>query len=189
MNRLEDYRRAQDVFDAVLAAVPLAKWDAPSMCAAWSLRDVAGHLIWGQEQLRHWAIGRHYACLDGAPGALHPGLMAAAEPLQTFRRVRTSAVESLTTEALGRSVRLPGLGDTPLLALIPLLITDHLAHAWDIALALGLDVRLDTDLISVSLAWARNHILRAPGFFGPELSPGPEADEQTRWLAYLGRAA
>jgi hypothetical protein len=28
-----------------------------------------------------------------------------------------------------------------------------------------------------------------PGFFGPELTPPPDADEQTRWLAYLGRAA
>ena len=46
------YRRAQDCFDAVIAAVPADKWDAPSACAGWTVRDVAGHVIWGQEQMR-----------------------------------------------------------------------------------------------------------------------------------------
>ena len=35
----------------------------------------------------------------------------------------------------------------------------------------------------------RGNILRVPGFFGPELAPPPDIDEQTRWLAFLGRAA
>lgn len=50
------------------------------------------------------------------------------------------------------------------------------------------DVCFDEDLISVSYAWARTHILRAPGFFGPELLTPPDADAQSRWLACLGRA-
>jgi hypothetical protein len=70
-----------------------------------------------------------------------------------------------------------------------LLITDHLAHRWDIAHALALDIRFDTELVAGSLAWAGDHVVRLPGFFGPELSSPPDADEQTRWLAYLGRAA
>jgi hypothetical protein len=70
-----------------------------------------------------------------------------------------------------------------------LLITDHLAHAWDIAHSIALDVRLPPDLIAGSLAWARDNVAHAPGLFGPELAPPAGADEQTRWLAYLGRAA
>jgi hypothetical protein len=132
VNSMEAYRRAQDGFDAILAAVPAEKWDRPSACALWTLRDVAGHIIWGQEQL---------------------------------------------------------LGDQPLASIINLSITDHLAHAWDIGYALALDIRLDTDLVAGSPAWARDNIVRVPGFFGPELSPPLDADEQTRWLAYLGRAA
>jgi uncharacterized protein (TIGR03086 family) len=189
VSTLEAYRRAQDSFDAVLAAVPAQKWDRPSACAQWTLRDVAGHVIWGQEQLRHWATGQHYGRTDGAPGAAHPGDLAGANPVETFRGVRAAAFESLTREALGRTVRLPGLGDQPLASIITLLITDHLAHAWDIAHALQLEIRLDTDLVAGSLAWAHDNIVRVPGFFGPELSAPPVADEQTRWLAYLGRAA
>jgi len=70
-----------------------------------------------------------------------------------------------------------------------LLVTDHLAHAWDIGHALNLGVPLDAELIPGSFAWARDHIIRVPGLFGPEVTPPPDADEQTRWLAFLGRAA
>jgi uncharacterized protein (TIGR03086 family) len=188
VNALDDYKRAQDGLETVLSAVPSEKWDAPSMCAEWTLRDVAGHLIWGQRQVRHWALGTEYGNLDGAPGAAHPAVLATSDPLQTYQQARAAADARLTEQALGQRVRLPALGETPLSPLIPLLITDHLAHAWDIGHALGADPCFDEDLISVSCTWARTHILRAPGFFGPELPPPPGADAQTRWLAYLGRA-
>ena len=84
---------------------------------------------------------------------------------------------------------LPGLGDTPLSGIVTLLVTDLLAHSWDIGHALGLSMWLDPDLVAGSFVWARGHVLRVPGFFGPELAPPDHADDQTRWLAYLGRAA
>jgi uncharacterized protein (TIGR03086 family) len=186
---MEWYRRAQDGFDAVLAAVPADKWDVASACEQWTLRDVAGHVIWGQEQMRHWAIGQPYGVRDGAPGAPHPGVLAGDEPVSTWRAARAASVASLTDEALTRTVVLPGLGERPLSAIVTLLVTDHLAHTWDIGHGIDLDVRLDPQLVPVSLVWARDNVVRVPGFFGPELTPPPDADEQTRWLAYLGRAA
>lgn len=185
---LAPYRRAQDVADAVLAAVPVDGWDAPSACTAWTVRDVAGHLVWGQEQLRHWVTGQDYSQRAGAPGAPHPGEMAGADPLATWRAARAAADETLTDGALARTVRLV-VGKRPVSAVNTLLTTDLLAHAWDIAYPLGLDLRLDLDLIAGSFAWARDNVVRLPGFFGPELAPPPDADDQTRWLAYLGRAA
>jgi uncharacterized protein (TIGR03086 family) len=186
---MESYRRAQDGFDAVLAAVPADRWDASSACARWTVRDVAGHVVWGQEQLRHWATGQEYSRTTGAPGAPHPGEMAGTDPVATWRAARAATVQTLTEEALGRMVSLPGLGERPVAAVVTLLVTDHLAHAWDIGHALGLDVRLDPELIPGSFAWARDNVFRVPGFFGPELTPPVDADEQTRWLAFLGRAA
>jgi uncharacterized protein (TIGR03086 family) len=183
------YRRAGDCFDAVMAAVPVDEWDAPSACDLWTVRDVAGHVIWGQEQLRHWAIGQEYAQSAGAPGAPHPGEMAGADPVVTWRAARAATFEALTDEALSRAVVLPALGEVPLSAILTLLVTDQLAHAWDIGHALALDVRVDADLIPGSLAWAHENVIRVPGFFGPSLTPPADADEQTRWLAYLGRAA
>jgi uncharacterized protein (TIGR03086 family) len=186
---MDRYRRAQDRFDAVLAAVPAERWDAPSACSEWTVRDVAGHVIWGQEQLAHWATGRDYGRDDGAPGAAHPGRMAGGDVVATWRAARAAADQTLTDQALGRTVTLPALGERPLPAIVTLLVTDLLAHSWDVAHVLGHDLRIDLDLIAGSLAWARDNVIRLPGFFGPELAPPPGADEQTRWLAYLGRAA
>jgi uncharacterized protein (TIGR03086 family) len=186
---LDPYRRAQDHFDEVLRAVPADRWGAPSACELWTVRDVAGHGIWGQEQLRHWATGQDYDRTDGGPGAPHPAVVAGADPVATWHTARASADEALTDEALGQTVTLPGLGETPLSGIVTLLVTDLLAHAWDIAHAIDVDVQFEADLIAGSLAWARDNCIRVPGFFGPELAPPTDADEQTRWLAYLGRAA
>jgi uncharacterized protein (TIGR03083 family) len=68
MNLMTSYRRAQDGLDAMLAAVPADRWEAPSPCAGWTVRDVAGHLIWGQDQLRCWATGDAYD-EPGGPGS------------------------------------------------------------------------------------------------------------------------
>jgi uncharacterized protein (TIGR03086 family) len=159
---LDSYRRAQDRFDEVLRSVPADRWDAPSACELWTVRDVIGHVIWGQEQLAHWATGQNYSRTEGAPGARHPAEMAGSDPVATWRTARAAADESLTDETLRRTVTLPGLGETPLSGIVTLLVTDLLAHS---------------------------NVIRVPGFFGPELTAPPDADEQTRWLAYLGRTA
>ena len=70
---------------------------------------------------------------------------------------------------------------------VTLLITDHVAHAWDIGHALGMDVRLDPALVAVAFDWARANVVRRPGYFGPEVTPPAGAGEQTRLLAFLGR--
>jgi len=152
------------------------------------LRDVAGHVVWGQKQLQHWVTGEQNPDMAGAPGAPHPGSVAGADPLAAWRAARAACVAVVTPDALDRRVSLPGLGDVPLGAVVELLITDHLAHAWDIGHPLGLSPDLDADLVARSLAWARDNVVRVPGFFGPELTPPDGAGETSVWLAYLGRA-
>lgn len=186
MDTMGLYRRAQDGFDAVLAAVRDDQWDTPSACTEWSLRDVAGHVVWGQRQLRAWASGEDYAETAGAPGAPHPGVLAGTNPVGTWR---AAAVATLTEEELRRPVSLPGLGEIPVAGIVTLLITDLVAHSWDIGSAAGQDVRLPPDLVEVAFTWARANAVRRPGFFGPELVAPGGADEQTRMLAFLGRRA
>jgi uncharacterized protein (TIGR03086 family) len=189
MEMMEHYRHAQDGFDAVVAAVPADRWDAPSTCAEWTVRDVAGHVIWGQHQMRAWATGEDDPERTGAPGSPHPGLMAGADPVATWRAARAASVPSLTPEALGRTTSITGLGEVPLVAVLTLLVTDTVVHTWDIGHALGMNVELDPVLVAVAFDWSRANAVRRPGFFGPELTPPADADEQTRMLAFLGRAA
>lgn len=181
------YLRALDGLEAVLAAVPADRWDAPSACTEWTVRDVAGHLVWGQRQLRAWATGAAYD-EPGAPGTSAPRVLAGDDPLTTWRAARSASVPTLTDEALARVTSITGIGEVPLAAVVTLLTTDVVAHTWDIGSALGMDVRLDPELVAAAFEWARANAVRRPGFFGPALEPPADADEQTRLLAFLGRA-
>lgn len=189
MDAMALYRLAQDGFDEVMAAVGPDRWDAPSACAEWSVRDVAGHVIWGQRQLRAWALGEDYPERAGAPGSPTPRVLAGEDPVATWREARAASVASLTDEALGKMTVIPGIGEVPVAAMVSLMITDQAGHTWDIGHALGHAVRLDPAVVTAAFEWARPNLMRAPGFFGPELTPPAGADEQTRMLAYLGRAA
>jgi uncharacterized protein (TIGR03086 family) len=186
---MEQYRLALDELDAVLAAVPADRWDARSACAEWTVRDVAGHVAWAQLQMRAWATGEAVPERTGAPGSAHPGLMAGDDPVATWRAARAASVPTLTPEALGRTTSITGIGEVPLGAMVPLLITDAVAHTWDVGHAIGMKVELPPVLVATAFDWGRQHAVRRPGFFGPELTPPAGADEQTRMLACLGRAA
>jgi uncharacterized protein (TIGR03086 family) len=188
MDTMELYEHALDGFDTVLAAVGTDRWDGPSTCPGWTVRDVAGHVIWGQRQLGAWATGEEYTEREGAPGAAHPAVLAVEDPVATWRAARASSVATLSEEALATLISIPGLGEIPVAAVVALLTTDTVAHTWDIGHATGMDVQLDPVLVDVVFDWARSHVVRRPGFFGPELTPPSAADEQTRMLAYLGRA-
>lgn len=188
MDTMDLYAQAQTGFEAVLSAVAPDQWAAPSACAEWSVRDVAGHGIWGQRQLRAWATGEDYR-EQGGPGSTHPSTLAVDDPVATWRAARAESLAALTDEALGKLTPIPGLGEVPLAAIVSLLTTDLTVHAWDIGHALGMKVELDPVLVSTAFEWSRGHASRGPAFFGPELTAPDGADEQTRMLAFVGRAA
>lgn len=188
MDVMELYRRAQDGFDEVLAGVGPDQWNRPSTCAEWSVRDVAGHVVWAQRQLRAWATGEPYD-EPGGPGSAHPAVVVPGDPVEAWRAARAAAMPTLTPETLSRPTAIPGIGEVPLVAMVTLLVTDTVTHTWDVGHPLGLDVKLDPDVVALAFDWSRQHVMRRPGFFGPELTPPDGADDQTRFLAYLGRKA
>ncbi|HMK10070.1 MAG TPA: hypothetical protein VK461_00660, partial [Acidimicrobiales bacterium] len=69
--------------------------------------------------------------------------------------------------------------------------TDLIVHRWDIARATGLDAHIDPqDIADVREKMApMAHLLRSPRAFGPEVEVPASADEQTKFLAFLGRNA
>jgi uncharacterized protein (TIGR03086 family) len=66
---------------------------------------------------------------------------------------------------------------------------DLFIHGWDLARATGGDERLDPDELPRVKADLEGFgdAIRAPGAFGPAVETPPDADEQERLLAYLGR--
>ncbi|MGH7910366.1 MAG: TIGR03086 family metal-binding protein [Candidatus Dormibacteraceae bacterium] len=183
------YRRCVEELDKALSAVSPAGWEMPTPCDGWSIRDIAGHVVWGQEQLRCWVRGDDYQGLPGGPGTAQPATIAGGAPLPRWRAARANTDQVLRDARLDQTIPLPGLGERPLTVMLEILANDALIHAWDVHHAAGDDTRLPADLVAASHLWARDNLVRMPGFFGPELTAPAGADEQTRWLAYLGRAS
>ncbi|WP_326834605.1 TIGR03086 family metal-binding protein [Amycolatopsis rhabdoformis] len=189
MDLLEQYFVAQDGFGAVVAAVPAERWDAPSPCAAWTVRDIVGHVLWGRRRLATWITGEDYPETAGAPGAPRPRVLCAGDPARAWRTACDETAPVLTAEGLARVRTIEGFGTGPLTSLLPVFVTDALVHSWDVAHATGVAVTLDPRLVTDTAARMRAIPLQRPEFFGPEVTPPQDADETTRLLAFLGRRA
>jgi uncharacterized protein (TIGR03086 family) len=68
---------------------------------------------------------------------------------------------------------------------------DLVVHGWDLAKATGQEAHIPDEDVAGALdsAKAFGPALRSPGVMGPELEAPPDADEQTKLLAFLGRQA
>jgi uncharacterized protein (TIGR03086 family) len=66
---------------------------------------------------------------------------------------------------------------------------DVVIHTWDLARAAGLDETLDADVVHDMLTGMEplDDMLRASGQYGPKVQVPPDADEQTRLIAFTGR--
>ncbi|MEV5575887.1 TIGR03086 family metal-binding protein [Spirillospora sp. NPDC052269] len=182
---LSGYERALDLFEGVVAAVPPDGWDAPTPCAGWTARQVAGHVTGGQYMIRALATGTPRADVNTDPERFCPG-----DVLLAWRGARKECTTALSDEALARPVPLGGLGEVPLGDFLAGYILEPLVHAWDLAVATGRPFRLDPDLVHHAFATARVIAapMRAEGHLGAPLTAPPGADEQTRLLSFLGRA-
>jgi uncharacterized protein (TIGR03086 family) len=69
---------------------------------------------------------------------------------------------------------------------------DVFTHTWDLARATGQAETLDPDQLQRMIAGMGaipEEVLRAGGMFGPKIDVPADADDQTRFLAYVGRRA
>ena len=113
----------------LLATLTPEQWEAPSMCAGWRVRDVAGHLVWrlGSSTRELIASGVR-ACLDGHfinPARAVDVLSRAAadaEPAELVARIRE--IGAATAAGAGRH----GISE----------LTEAVVHGFDLAHPLGL---------------------------------------------------
>jgi uncharacterized protein (TIGR03086 family) len=71
------------------------------------------------------------------------------------------------------------------------MLTDAAVHGWDLARATGGDETIDPDTATLLLEhWsARRDMVRGSGMFGDDVPVPDDADDTTKLLALLGRAA
>lgn len=174
------YRALAQTFTQKVAAVPAARWDAESPCEGWTAREVVRHVIDSQRDIVR-VVGLE----------LPPGPSFDDDPAAAWAATR-AAVQDILDDPARATLEYDGhFGRTDLAATIERFYCfDLVVHGWDIAQATG----IDTTIPAADLAWvdqvahSLGDSLRMPGVCGPAIDVPADADEQTRVLAFLGRA-
>ena len=179
------YSRAVSEFGRVVALGSGHHWDAPSPCSEWSVRDVVGHVI----AVQHAIV----ATLGGQRAPMNPmvdpGRHAGPDPEATWAAAAAAVAAALDPpDVLGRLVQ-TWRGQVTVDDMIGYNVGDTTIHTWDVARALGVDDRLDADLVAASLAALEPvaDAMRGPGVFGQAMFIDASADAQTRLLGLVGR--
>ena len=177
----ERYRRAAAAFTERVRAVPGDAWERPAPCEGWVARDVVGHLV-------EWVPAFFEAA--GVPG-LGQGPSVDDDPVGAWTAVDAALQARLDDPATAAlEVAHPRAGTHRFDdAVATFVLGDVLVHTWDLARATGLDEHLDPELVHDMLAGLEpmDEVLRSSGQFGARVDVAPDADEQTRLIAFTGR--
>jgi uncharacterized protein (TIGR03086 family) len=156
-------------------------WEAPSPVAAWTARDVVGHLTgWLPPFLA-----------AGTGIELPTGSTVDEDPVAAWQ-TQCDAVQALLEDpaTADRVLTNRHVGDVPLDRAIDRFYTaDVFMHTWDLARATGQDDRLDPDFCTELLAGMRQleEAMRSSGQYGPRVGVPDDADPQTKLLGFIGR--
>ena len=175
-------------FTARVAAVPADAWERPAPCDGWVARDVVRHLV-------GWLAGPGFllGTFGVETGPIPP---VETDPAGAWAVVRDAIQRALEDPAIATRVEDCGPpGRLSLEGAVDMTCTpDVLIHTWDLARATGLDERLDPDEVRRQLAGIDalpsevDEAMRSSGHYGPRVVVADDADEQTRLLAFMGRA-
>ena len=177
----QEHRQIASRFSDVVAGVAPEDWDRPAPCEGWVARDVVGHLV-------EWLPG---LLRSGAGIELPVGPSVAEDPVAAWT-VQRDAVQALLEDPStpGKVLTNPHFGSVPLQeAISRFYVSDVFLHTWDLARATGQDERLDPARCAAMLEGMlpMDEMLRGSGQYGPRVEVAPDADAQTRLLAFIGR--
>ena len=181
MNEVADrYRSLARGFTERVEAVPEERWANPSPCAGWTARDVVRHMVETSELF----LGMVGLEVPAGPSVDDDPVLAWAAARDAVQAALDDP-EKATLAYEGRFGR-----TTFEQGIARFVCADLVVHTWDLARATGLDERLDPDAVHELFVGMEpmDEMLRQSGAFGPKLEPPEDADEQTRLLAFLGRA-
>src|SRR5581483_11241096 len=118
---------------------------------------------------------------------------AHADPARAWETVQRTIAKALADPAMAAKPISTPFSTQSLAETVDMIVTgDVFTHTWDLARATGQDDRLDPEQLQRMLAAVGampEEALRAGGMFGPRIDVPADADDQTRFLAYVGRRA
>ena len=178
-SKAQRYARLRKSFAAKVAAVPEERWANQSPCEEWTTRDLVRHVVETQGMFESM-VGRE----------LEPGPSVDADPHKAFV-FATDQVQAHLDDPETATVGYEGyFGPTTFEDSVDgFLSLDLIVHGWDLARAAGIDEHIDP--ADITWLWSRVEALedtmRGPRTFGQAIEAEPEATDQDKLLAFLGR--
>ena len=180
MSEISDrYRRLSDAFAAKVAAVPDNRWDSQTPCEEWTTRDLVGHVV-GTQGMFLGFIGEELGDVPSVDD----------DPLAAWNAARAQIQARLDDPAKAATEFEGMMGRSTFEAAVDkFLCTDLVVHGWDLSQGAGLDDQIQSEDALRVLRYMEpmGDAIRSPGAFGAAVDAPPEADEQDKMLAFLGR--
>ena len=181
------YLRLASRFTELVNAVPPADWSDPSPCVDWTAVDVFHHVVTTQADLfgrmsfgspLELALSDHHD-----PGELSLAWTVVCDKIQS----------SLDTPEHADPAYDGYFGPTTFAETVDRFYSfDLVVHCWDIARATGMRAYEVFDSVELTKCRADfadlSETMRQPGLLDPELTVADDADDATKFLAFVGRS-
>lgn len=179
--------RAGIEFANRLKLVITSDWELATPCDDWAVRDLVNHVVGGNFRYAMILQGEE----PNAVLATHRHDFLGSDPLGAFSSGFEQVTEAFDTPgALAATVLHPKSGKMPGANLRVLRVDELAVHSWDLARAIGVDERLDDELVRwlLDCLGPIQDTIAQSGLYAPPVPVG-QADEpfQTRLLHLLGR--
>jgi uncharacterized protein (TIGR03086 family) len=179
---VDRYARITGQFTDRVRAVPAEGWDNPSPCKGWTARDVVGHLT-------EWI-----PAFFGPVGVEFPAVPSVQDdPVGAWVTVQAAIADALADPHMAATEVETPFSKQSFADTVDMIVTgDVFTHTWDLSRATGQPEGLDPDQLQRMIGAVGampEEALRADGMFGPKIDVPDDADDQTRFLAYVGRRA
>ena len=168
---------------ALLDGLDATAWSSPTPCAGFDVHRLVEHLVGGLQDMTGAAEGR------SAHGFTKPSVTL-TDAARAYRTAGASAVEAWQVPGrLDSDYAMPwGLARGA--HLVGFLVLEQVVHGWDLGQALGRRADFDAEAVAIAAGVARampSSAMRAPGMFGPEVTPRATATPLEKLVAFLGR--
>ncbi|RZQ63376.1 TIGR03086 family metal-binding protein [Amycolatopsis suaedae] len=174
------------ILDATSGLVAtIDRWDAPTPCPEWNVRELVGHMVLGNRLFTGILHGE-------AGGTLDPKGqdVLGADPAGTYRQAADELLVAFRLPGvLERIVQVP-VGPVPGIAAVHLRAVEELTHGWDLAQATGRQLDVPGDVVEREIEFTRGKLADVPPDRSPFAPPQPVPDDASpldRLAALLGR--
>jgi len=179
MSAADEHRRVAAAFTERVRGT--TDWEAPAPVDGWVARDVVDHLV-------TWLPA--FLAGNGVHGVGPGDVRVADDPVAAWLAHADSVQALLDGPGAAQQVDDSHMGQWAVGDLVNQIYTsDVFMHTWDLARATGQDETLDPETCAAMLAGMEpiDEMLRQSGQYGPRVEVSPDADAQTRLIAFIGR--